>query len=231
MANKTYASLPEEELRELFLIGDRNDTTSTATWKLLTTPDSVQIVPEEISWWGAVWLNLIFMSLAGSGALVVAVYGDPEAKLPGAIVFLLVGAVTGAFGTYMGWRDLQRQQRLGPWLLIDRDTRTVTIPRQGITAALEAVDHIQAITGSSYGKRCWLSEDGGVSELNIIVREGGQRTRYPIISTSGDAVFTQMARTIANLDLMPVKRVQSNWEPLQIYETWMPPRRGYEQVN
>ncbi|PQO46408.1 hypothetical protein [Blastopirellula marina] len=230
MANKKYGSLPDEELRELFLIGEGQASTSGAKWKLVTTPDSVQIEPKEIAWGFLMGVNSVILLLNVSAALMFFLYGKPHEKVPGSIVFLLTGVMIATLLPYFGWRKLRHQQRMGPWLLIDQNARTVTLPRHGITVPLEAVDHIQAISGSLYGGAYWPDEEGEESELNLIVREGEKRLRYPLMSAGGGATFTPLARTIAELDLMPVKRVQSNWEPLQIYETWMTPGGGSHRV-
>ncbi|MCC9609319.1 hypothetical protein LOC68_05815 [Blastopirellula sp. JC732] len=212
--------------RELFLIGNQGYS-NIRTAKLEITPDDVKITPAKTAWGCLVSFNLLCLLVWFGFFYPVYLYAEEDRRVFGLFAVTLTMLATAAGVTALTLWQFWREQARGDWLIIDRWNGVVSLPRQGITVPIEAVDHLQAITGTRYQESGW-SESEHKSELNIVIRAGGELRRFNLITYLGDSEFEAMAKSIATLELLPVKRVKSIWEPKQIFETWLTPQQGFK---
>ncbi|PQO44232.1 hypothetical protein [Blastopirellula marina] len=211
-------SHPAAENPDLHILGT-GLYSNVCNWQLIVTPERIEIAPTAVPWRSILIYNGIFLLFFGGWGFLVARYGDlglPVTALAIAAVFYLF---TG--GLFTGWIVWTFRQALdaGPWLIIDRAERTIQLPREGVTAPLSQVDHLQAISTTRYGSNAWLSQGDILSELNLVMRDGDAQRRYPLLRSIFDGAFDKLAAQIAEFDLVPVKRIRGNSE--RICETWL----------
>lgn len=138
-----------------------------------------------------------------------AIYGAP----------LGIGALTCLGFTGFIFFSFDSARRLGPWLVYDKVTGKVDIPRQKMSFKRSEIVHLQYITT----KR--LDRDGGgdndqLSELNLITCRDGVRTRWPLLrSIFNIRAFDALLKPLLfNTDLQVV-RVQDGWWGWKVTET------------
>jgi len=127
-----------------------------------------------------------------------AVYG-----MPIGFGLLFCGALTAA----ICW-TAANAQRLGPWLIYDKATGRVELPRQGVTFDRQEIVHLQYVTTKRLD---WggIANNEALSQLNLITRRGGVRERWPVIGSTLDVnAFDHVLKPLVKSLDLPVMRVQ-----------------------
>jgi hypothetical protein len=99
-------------------------------------------------------------------------------------------------------------RRLGPWLIYDKATGRVTLPRERVTFERQEIVHVQYITtrmfdrqGSSDGERS--------SEINLVTCRDGHRKRWPLLrSIANMRAFKYILKPLLKNTNLPVMRVE-----------------------
>ncbi len=117
---------------------------------------------------------------------------------------LCIGLLTCTIFTVVTYVSFDRARRLGPWLIYDKASGRVSLPREGVTFEPSEIVHLQYITT----KRLDL---GGVtnnermSELNLVTCRGGVRKRWPLLrSIANLRAFDRLLKPVVENTNMPV---------------------------
>ena len=157
--------------------------------------------------------NLLFMGAAYAfhGALKQLTHGDVG---PWAVYGapLGIGLLTCGFFTLVVYRSFANARRLGPWLIYDKATGRVELPREGKASFdRREIVCLQYITT----KRL---DSGGVlnnkrlSELNLITNRDGLRKRWPLLrSIFNVKAFDRLLKPLLENTDLPVVRVKDEW--------------------
>src|SRR5690606_14096580 len=111
-----------------------------------------------------------------------------------------------------------KERRLGPWLVYDKTTGRVTLPREAVSFEREQVIHLQYVTTK---KLDWpgVANNDRLSELNLITCRHEQRKRWPLLrSKSTFGAFDSLLQSLIKHTNIPVMRVQDEWLGWQITE-------------
>jgi hypothetical protein len=130
-----------------------------------------------------------------------------------------VGLQTCAFFTAVVYYSFDNALRRGPWLIYDKATGRVDLPREGESFSRSEIVHLQYITTKrlSFGH---VSGNDQLSELNLITCRGGVQKRWPLLrSIFNVRAFGWLLKPLlANTDL-PVVRVKDEWLGWRVTET------------
>ncbi len=180
-----------------------------------------RIDPTPVPVWSTIIYNLIFIGafyglhlllkhLMGGEADARMVYGAP----------IGVGLTTCGLFTLVVYRSFANARRLGPWLIYDKATRRVELPREGgLTFDRHEIVHLQYITTKRLDWGGVLNNER-LSELNLITNRDGVRRRWPLLrSIFTVKAFDRVLKPLAENTDLPVVRVQDEWLGWRVTET------------
>ena len=142
------------------------------------------------------WMMRQFSQLPhGPGPWVV--YGAPVG----------IGLTTCGLLNGIVYYSFAKARRLGPWLVYDKASGQVELPRENIRFERREIVLVQYITT----KR--LDQGGDrLSELNLITLRDGTRKRWPLLrSTLQSKAFDQVLQPLLAHTDLPVVRVEDKW--------------------
>src|SRR5262249_46575626 len=132
-------------------------------------------------------LNLLFVAFFFGFFWVTWRYGSQE---PGQAIALIIG--TGLFTcvvfTVLVSYRFRRERQLGPWLIYEKATGRVTLPREGESFERQEIVHLQYVTTKRLDWGGVVNNDAR-SELNLITCRDGERRRWPLLRS----IFTHWA--------------------------------------
>jgi hypothetical protein len=135
-----------------------------------------------------------------------AVYGAP----------LGIGVLTCVGFTAIAYYSFAKARRLGPWLIYDKATGRVELPREGVSFDREQIVHVQYITTK-------LLDWGGVmnnerrSELNLVTCRDARRQRWPVLRSCFTVkAFDHILRPLLENTDLSVVRVEDQWWGWQV---------------
>jgi hypothetical protein len=170
--------------------------------------------------WSVIILNLAFVAVLYGfhWALKNLTHGDagPWAVygIPIGIGLLTCGGVTAAI-----YWTVANAQRLGPWLIYDKATGRVELPRQGVTFGRQEIVCLQDITTKRLD---WggVMNNERLSELNLITSRDGVRKRWPLLrSTLNQKAFDHILKSLVENTDLPVMQVRDEWLGWRVTET------------
>ncbi len=109
--------------------------------------------------------------------------------------------------------------RLGPWLIYDRATGRVELPREKVAFGRQEIVHLQYVTTKRLDWGGVMNNDR-LSELNLVTERDGKWKRWPLLQsifTSG--AFDYILKPLLKTTDLPVLRVQDEWLGWRITET------------
>src|ERR1700722_1343795 len=126
-----------------------------------------------IRWSLMIGLNTLYVLFFAGFIWILRTHRDPDVNLSAANV--LISAIClmtcgGTVGLLMFERWLAvRDKRQGPWLVYEKSTRRVSLPRLHLNFDRTEVDHLQYVsTDSLQNPRSAVSPPRPVSELNLV---------------------------------------------------------------
>lgn len=185
-----------------------------------------RIDPAQIPFWSLAFYNVLFVAFfAGFHWLIKhdaqgaagpwLVYGAP----------IGIGAMTCVAFTLIVYHSFNKACRLGPWLVYDKTTRRVELPREGVAFDREEIVHLQYITTKRLDWDGVINNDR-LSELNLITCRDGTRRRWPLLrSIFNVKAFDYMLKPLLENTDLPVMRVQDEWLGWEVTETPYSPCR------
>jgi hypothetical protein len=109
--------------------------------------------------------------------------------------------------------------RLGPWLIYDKATGCVELPREKVRFTPHEIVHLQYITTKRLD---WggVVNNSRLSELNLVTYREGQRKRWPLLrSMFTSKAFDYILQPLVQATDLPVVRVQDQQFGWKITET------------
>jgi hypothetical protein len=101
-----------------------------------------------------------------------------------------------------------RAQKRGPWLVYDKATRRVTLPREQVEFDFQDVVHLQYITTKrlDLGR---VTNNDSCSELNIVTSRNGERERWHLLNSWANVLaFEYLVRPLVEQTDIPVVRIK-----------------------
>ena len=169
------------------------------------TPTEFRIDPAPYPTGAVVGMNL--MCLAAAVGLHFFFRNEADAPqerwlwyaVPAGAALLGGGGFT-AFVSWESWLDRRR----GTWLVYEKETRRVRLPRYGEEFDLAEVVHLQDLVGPERGSGP-LSEPW--ADLSVITCRNGERRRWLLMKYDG-AGFDSILRPLAGATPIPVVRIR-----------------------
>lgn len=129
--------------------------------------------------------------------------------------------------TLVTYSSFYRARHLGPWLIYDKSSGRVTLPRVNVRFDRDEIVCVQYITTKRLDWDREVNNDR-LSELNLITHRGGERKRWPLLRSIANVKAFDWLLTplLENTDL-PVVRVEDEWVGWQVTEK--PYRRSAKQ--
>lgn len=131
-----------------------------------------------------------------------------------------VGLMTCGLFTLIVYRSFANARRLGPWLIYDKATGRVELPREGgLTFDRHEIVHLQYITTKRLDWGGVLNNER-LSELNLVTDRDGVRKRWPLLrSIFTEKAFARVLKPLVENTSLPVVRVQDEWLGWRVTET------------
>ena len=178
------------------------------------TPDEFRIDPAPFPWPMIIILNSVFIAFFGGVHLLIRNSADDTHWLEVNLFLFGVGLFTCVgFTTVVSWRFLMEQRR-GVWLIYDKTTRLVHLPREGEQFTLEEIVHLQFITTKRLDLGGFANYDPDqYSELNLITCRDGERRRWHLLSSMFNigSIFEYILRPLVTHTPIPVVRIRDSW--------------------
>jgi hypothetical protein len=155
-------------------------------------------------------LNAVFVAFTGAFFGVATIFGDAMAPLLVVATFGVCAMTCVAF-TAIVYFSFDSARRRGPWLVFNKLTKKVTLPREGKEFTTAEVVHIQYITTKPHRPKR-ASKGHLASELNLVACANGERKRWPILR-SGLAyyAFDHIVTPLLDSTTIPVVRIREEW--------------------
>lgn len=182
--------------------------------------DVFRIDPIPTPVWSVLFVNLIFIAVCygfhwalknftHNTAPPWAVYGIPVG----------IGAITCGTVTAVVYWTVAQAQRLGPWLIYDKATGRVELPRLGVTFDRQQIVHLQSISTKQLDRDSILNNPR-FSELNLVTSRDGIRERWPLLRSSLDLeTYDYILKSLLENTDLPVVRVQDELLGWHVTET------------
>ncbi|PQO37558.1 hypothetical protein DTL21_06330 [Bremerella cremea] len=216
----TAQPLADRDNPNLHVIGEGAYVTPRLLY-LDVTPEKVVLMPREMSKMAMFGLTVLVTPLFAIFGVVAFMFGEHPWIDVGLVA--AVWAVTCSIGVVVGWKT-HRDSLQGPWLIIDRVKREFVFPRTGESFSFDEIDHLQDIGTYPFQASKW-SEETCSSELHLVVNENGTQRRIPFLCGADDTTdeFHQLANALADLNLVPVKRIRGSTNSEVINQSWLTP--------
>lgn len=197
-------------------------------WHLVVTEKEVVLAPMAVPWKGIVLFCGLFMVFCGLLALPVVVSSAADQRWPIALAFCVFAGVICTGTTILLSCSYRSAHNEGPPLLIDRVERIVHVPKFNLSVPIDEVDHLQVRNDMPDEEE--FSLENNVSELVLVLRDESQRNWYPLLICYSCDYYDKLAKELAALNLMPIKRVKGVPGSKLVYEKWLTPEpdRGAE---
>jgi len=200
------AKPPDDANPEKFIIG-RGAYTNLRTSVSFSDHKEFRIDPAPMPVMGIVILNIVFIMFFGAICWVFITYGDPWIALAG----IGIGTLTSVLYTAMTYYSFRKARREGPWLVVDKKTEKVSLPREGVEFDADEVVHLQYITTKRLDFGGVLNNDP-LSEINLVTCVDGDRKRWPILRSIANVnAFEYLIDPMLESTNIPVVRIVDEW--------------------
>lgn len=191
-------------------------------WNLVVTENQVALVPRAVPWTGLVVVCVLFFLFCGLLSLPVLIWGDPGPRLEVLLMFGLFATFNCILITTVVFYSHRVTQEEGPPLLIDREQNMVHVAKHDLCVPMDQVEYLEVRNDMPDDEGNFRHETN-TSELVLVVRDGEERKRYLLMACSSWDYYDPIAREIAKLDILPVKRVKGVPGSTLVYEKWLTP--------
>jgi len=101
--------------------------------------------------------------------------------------------------------------RHGSFLILDKDQRTLTHPRLGVSIPSDQIEQFVEVHNWDSQQKGWGSEREWLRELSVLIRsDSGGFVRYPVIISSGGDV-SRWAKYLAEFFGVDRRLLKLNW--------------------
>ncbi|PQO33304.1 hypothetical protein C5Y96_10660 [Blastopirellula marina] len=196
-------------------------------WKLVATEKKVVLEPLPVPWRGIPIICCLFIAFCGLLYVPVWVWGEPESRGGIAILFAAFAAFNCILISTLVYHSYRWAQKNGPPILIDLIDNTFSVAQHQLCVPLDQVAYLEVRNDMPDDQGNYRFEDG-TSELILVVRGEEGPKRYPLIDCSTSEHYDALAREIAQLKIVPVKRVKGVRGSKLVYEKWLTPQPDHE---
>lgn len=179
-----------------------------------------RIAPRPMPMWSIMVYNSVFAAFFCGVHWAVKHFSDGQAeawKVYG--VPIGVGLMTCGLFTAIVYHSFRKAIRLGPWLVYDKLTGRVDLPREGVSFDRQEIVHVQYITTKRLDWGGVLNDDRP-SELNLVTCRDGERRRWPLLrSILNVRAFDWILKPLIRETGLPVVRVKDEWLGWETTET------------
>ena len=203
------AKPPKDADAERFIIGEGAYTNSRTA--VPYNDDKVfRIDPSPMPIVSIAVLNAIFVAFFGVFYWLGSAYGTAN-KTMVTLATIGIGTMTCVLFTAVTYYSFDKARRLGPWLVVNKITKKVTLPREGLEFDASEIVHLQYITTKRLD---WggVANNDRLSELNLVTYANGERTRWPLLrSIFNVKAFEYIVDPLLEHTEIPVVRVVDEW--------------------
>ena len=169
-----------------------------------------RIDPTPVPFGTIVIYNLMFIVFFIGFALIAKNFADADPILA-YVAPICVGGVTCLAFTVIAYYRFSSEVHRGPWLIYDKSSKHVELPREGRVFHRNEIVHLQYITTKNL-KRGRVINNDRTSELNLITSDGTDRHRWPLLrSIFTSKAFDSILRPLMQETDLPVVRVVDQW--------------------
>ena len=180
--------------------------------------DVFRIDPTPTPVWAIVILNAIFVSFFGvmywlAGRAHGGLQALEKLAIIGTGVIVCIGFAAASVLIF------RRENQRGPWLVYDKRTKRLELPRERVSFARDEIVHVQYITTKDLS---WGDDAGNErrSELNLVTVRDGQRKRWPLLrSIFTHKAFDHVVKPLLRHTDLPVVRVEDQWAGWRVTES------------
>ncbi len=140
---------------------------------------------------------------------------DPFERFLVPLFTLGLGSITclGCTAVYC-WR-FSRVKKLGTWLIYDKRTKAVSLPRLGLEFELSDIVYLQYITTMIPDRGIW-QHNHHLSELNLVTVRDGKRERWNMLKSNiGRRAYNHILPSLLKHTEIPAVRIKqafSSWD-------------------
>jgi hypothetical protein len=201
----------------LFIIG-KGLYTNDNPWRTIGDSETVRIEPAPMPVASIVTHNIVFVAFFYGFHLLFkysAQHMGPIGKDIGPMMLYVapfgIGLLTCTLYTLFTIHIYRTAQVQGNWLIYDKRTGQVELPRDGVSFHREEIVHLQYITTKRLDWGGVVNNDK-LSELNLITLRDGQRQRWHLLrSIITHKAFDDVLRPLVEHTTLPVMRVTDQW--------------------
>jgi hypothetical protein len=170
-----------------------------------------RIEPAPIPVKSVVAWNLLIAAFAVILHWLLRTHAAPGVGLTGAHFAPALVGITACAGytSFTVWAFV-REGRRGPWLIYDRRTRRVTLPRQGVEFDRSEILHLRYVTTKNPDRAragdCWRR-----SELHVVTCRDGRRERWHLLNSLSTGALEHLLRPLVKETDIPVERIEDSW--------------------
>ena len=204
---------PTDADPEKFIIG-RGGYNNLQTWQPYHDEHVFRIDPAPMSVGFIIGHNILFAVFFIGIYWLITHDPHPMADPWGPFYVLGIGLFTGVGFTSLVYYYFDKERRLGPWLVYEKATRRVALPREGKIFERQEIIHLQSITTKPLDR-----SDEQLSELNLITYRDGERKRWPLLRSNwSEGMFDNVLKPLIDHTDLPVMQVTDSWLGWQITE-------------
>lgn len=179
-----------------------------------------RVDPAPMPWIAILVLNLVFIAFFCGFSWVAENFTHGKAGpwfVYGAPIGL--GLLTCVLVTGVVYYSFDKARRQGSWLVYDKGTGRVELPREGVAFDRSDVVHVQYITTKRLSLQR-IGDNDQLSELNLITCRNGVRKRWPMLrSIFNIKAFDRLLEQLLENTDLPVMRVKDEWLGWHVTET------------
>lgn len=196
------AAHEHDEIAEYHVVGE-GTYSNLRVAEVFEDDEVVAITPVKMPKAMLVGTNLVFL-LFGAGFYLAIHLMAPDQRMLALLAVAGIMVLTCGLFTAFTVYSVRKANRLGPWLIYEKATGRVILPRQDKQFGVEQIVCLQLITSKYFNFR---DSEGGVSELNLITDIDGEQKRWVLLRDNATTKPLQyIADPLMALTDMPVMR-------------------------
>ena len=199
------AKPPVDVNPEKFIIG-RGAYTNLRTAVPFADSKEFRIDPAPMPFTAIVIINTVFVAFFGAFYWALSTYSNASETII-SIATIGIGTMTCVLFTAITCYSFYKARKDGPWLVVDKLTENVSLPREGVEFHANDVVHIQCITTKRLDLGGIVNNDQ-LSEINLVTCVDGERKRWPILrSIFNVKAFDYIIEPLLKSTNVPVVRI------------------------
>lgn len=197
-------------------------------WKLVVTEKELVVTPMPVPWLGMIVVCVLFTLFCGVITLPAFIWGEPDDHWWFVLLISLVVFFTCTMISSLLYFSSRFAQAEGPPLIVDRVEQMVHVPKHNLSVPIDQIEHLEVRNDMPDDDGNFRFEES-LSELILLVRGEGEPKRYPLMTCTACDYYDTIAREIAHVNVLPVKRIKGVPGSTLVYEKWLTPTSSTDQ--